>query len=242
MVIALRNHEDAFWQTVRAFTMAEKYQIPVILLSDQYLGDSTATIPVPDVASVVPYEPASAEEGAGYARYRYTDSGISPRKFPGTPDGFVAADSDEHDEYGHIVEDSETRIRMMQKRMNKMKLLEEELLEPELLGAEDAKIVLVGWGSLYGPLKEAVEILNREHPDQAAAAVFGDVWPLPQRTIRRLAESGATLVAVEQTYTGQLAALISETTGIQLHHKLLKYDGRQFSAQEIAARVEQEVL
>jgi 2-oxoglutarate/2-oxoacid ferredoxin oxidoreductase subunit alpha len=84
MVIALRHHEDAYFQTIRAFSLAEKYQIPVILLSDQYLADATATIPVPDPYAAGQTEPAGLQPEGGYARYRYTDSGISPRLFPGT--------------------------------------------------------------------------------------------------------------------------------------------------------------
>ncbi|MFT3985420.1 MAG: 2-oxoacid:acceptor oxidoreductase subunit alpha, partial [Lachnospiraceae bacterium] len=162
MVIALRHHEDAFYQTIRAFNMAEKYQIPVILLSDQYLADSTASIPILDSRKIALYEPKDEPAEEDYARYRFTESGISPRKFPGTRDGFVAADTDEHDEYGHIVEDSETRIHMMNKRMGKLALIEQELEEPALLGDSTPDVLLLGWGSLYGPLAEAVELLNQK--------------------------------------------------------------------------------
>ncbi|HML47905.1 MAG TPA: 2-oxoacid:acceptor oxidoreductase subunit alpha, partial [Clostridia bacterium] len=146
MVIALRHHEDAFYQTMRAFNLAEKYQLPVILLTDQYLADATATIPVPDPGKAALYEPEEVPVSGTYARYRYTESGISPRKFPGTRDGFVAADSDEHDEEGRIIEDAETRVRMMNKRMGKLALLETELEEPALLGDPAPDVLLLGWG------------------------------------------------------------------------------------------------
>lgn len=240
MVIALRHHEDAYRQTIRAFNLAEKYQIPVILLSDQYLADSTAAIPVPDPAKAELFVPEDVPANGDYARYRFTESGISPRKFPGTREGFVSADSDEHDEYGKIIEDSETRIRMMKKRMGKLELLKQELQEPELLGDENPEVLLLGWGSLYGPLEEAVKILNAQGGARYGALVFGDVWPLPEKLLREKAKSAKHLVHVEQNYTGQLALLIREQTGIRTEKGILKYDGRQLSGQEIARRLREE--
>lgn len=240
MVIALRHHEDAFYQTIRAFNLAEKYQIPVILLSDQYLAECTATIPVLDPERIKLYQPADEPTQGDYARYRYTESGISPRKFPGTRDGFVSADSDEHDEYGHIIEDSETRIRMMDKRMGKMDLIRQDLQEPELLGDQDPEVLLLGWGSLYGPLDEAVRLLNAKGEKRYGALVFGDVWPLPEKLLREKAAKAKAIINVEQNYTGQLALLIREVTGIQTHASVLKYDGRQLSGEEIAQRIAKE--
>lgn len=240
MVIALRHHEDAYHQTIRAFNMAEKYQIPVILLSDQYLADSTAVVPVPDPGKADIYVPEEASAYGDYARYRFTESGISPRKFPGTREGFVSADSDEHDERGRIIEDSETRIRMMKKRMGKLELLKEELQEPEPLGHDDPEVLLVGWGSLYGPLEEAVNILSAQGAKRYGALVFGDVWPLPDKLLRQKAAKAEALIHVEQNYTGQLASLIREETGIKTNAGILKYDGRQLSGEEIARRVHEE--
>jgi 2-oxoacid:acceptor oxidoreductase, alpha subunit len=240
MVIALRNHEDAYYQTIRAFNMAEKYQIPVILLSDQYLADSTATIPMFDPDRIKLYEPEEISAKQEYLRYRYTDSGISPRIFPGAKEGFAAADSDEHDELGHIVEDSETRIRMMNKRMGKLKLIEEELMEPELLGEQEPEILLVGWGSLYGPLDEAVRLLNQKGGKRFGALVFGDIWPLPKKLLMEKAKTASKIINVEQNYCGQLASLIRETTGITTNTSVLKYDGRQLSGEEITAHIEKE--
>lgn len=240
MVIALRHHEDAFYQTIRAFNMAEKYQIPVILLSDQYLADSTAAVPMLDSRRIALYESEDEPAGGDYARYRFTESGISPRKFPGTSEGFVAADTDEHDEYGHIVEDSDTRIRMMDKRMGKLTLIEQDLLEPELLGDRAPDVLLLGWGSLYGPLEEAIQLLNQKGEKRYSALVFGDIWPLPQKLLKQMAASAKYLIHVEQNYTGQLASLIAEVTGIKTDAGILKYDGRQLSGEEIAARIVKE--
>lgn len=240
MVIALRHHEDAFYQTIRAFNLAEKYQIPVILLTDQYLAEATAALPAFDLHKIPLYEPENALVQGEYARYRYTDSGISPRKFPGDPAGFAAADSDEHDESGRIVEDAETRIRMMDKRMGKLALLEHELQEPALLGDPAPEVLLLGWGSLYGPLEEAADILNQQGKARYGALVFGDIWPLPQKRLKELAANARAILHVEQNYAGQLASLIREVTGIKTDAGILRYDGRQMSGEEIAGRVRKE--
>lgn len=238
MVIALRDQEDAFYQTVRAFDIAERYQIPVILLSDQYLGDSTATVRPFDLDKIHVAEPLREwTEDAEYLRYKYTEDGISPRLVPGKVKAFVAADSDEHDERGHIIEDAQTRNKMMQKRMGKMDKLKDELQEPAFIGDEGFTTLLVGWGSLQGPLAEAVALLNKQAKEKYAALVFGDVYPLPEKKLREKAAAAKRIVNVEQNYTGQLGQLIREATGIACSDSVLKYDGRQLSGEEIAALI-----
>ena len=173
-----------------------------------------------------------------YARYRFTDSGISPRMIPGDKRGFAAADSDEHDEYGRIIEDAETRVRMMDKRMGKLELLKkQDLQEPELLGDANPQVLLIGWGSLYGPLEEAVQLLNKKGDKTYGALVFGDIWPLPHKLLEEMAAGAKAVINVEQNYTGQLASLVREVTGIKTNASVLKYDGRQLSGEEIAQRV-----
>ena len=243
MVIALRNHTDAFYQTARAMDIANRYQIPVILLSDQYLGDSTASVEPYDLSKVKvikPLEVKDVPEGE-YLRFQYTESGISHRLIPGKTKNFVTADSDEHDEFGRITEDAKVRTQMMDKRMRKLESLKLELLEPEYVGAEDCNNLIVGWGSTYGPIVEAIEILNREGKEKFGALLFGDIYPLPQRLLNEKASKVSKIINVEQNATGQLADLIREQTGIRCQESILKYDGRQISADEIVSRIRKEV-
>ncbi len=240
MVIALRDHQDAYNQAARAFYLAEKYQLPVILLTDQFLQDCTTTIPLLDPFKVKVFEPGDISAKEEYARYRFTDSGISPRLFPGDPRGFASADSDEHDQFGRIIEDAQTRIKMMDKRMGKMELLRKELQEPEHIGTKDAEVLLLGWGSMSGPLKEAVDLLSHGDEKRYAALIFGDVWPLPQQLLTKSAAKAKALINVEQNYTGQLGGLIREQTGLQMNASILNYDGRQLSGAQIADRVKKE--
>ncbi len=187
MVIALRNHKDSFYQTIRAFDLAEKYQIPVIILSDQYLGDSTATVEPFEISNLKVANPSNDEYKEGeYLRYRLTENGISPRLIPGKSRNFVSVDSDEHDERGFITESADVRNQMMDKRMKKLELLREELIEPEYFGEENCETLLIGWGSTYGPIAEAVNTLNEAEPGKYGALSFGDVYPLPTKLLQEL--------------------------------------------------------
>ncbi|MCX7923350.1 MAG: 2-oxoacid:acceptor oxidoreductase subunit alpha [Clostridia bacterium] len=242
MVIALRTPEDAFYQTIRAFNIADKYQIPVILLGDQYLADYTTTVRSFDFDKVEINRYISNDKYKGdieYRRYEITESGISPRIIPGkVPGKTVLVDSDEHDEYGHITESAEVKVQMTDKRMRKIEALKEELLEPEFIGTEDFDVLLLAWGSLYGPVKEAVGLLNSEGSVKYAALVFGDIWPLPVKSLCQKAPKAKTIINIEQNATGQLGAVIMEVTGIRCTASILKYDGRPISSQDICEKIQ----
>ncbi len=246
MLISLRNGEDAFYQTARAFNLAEKYQIPVVLLSDQNLADSTVTYNPFEFEKISIDRYISGEEaiveGERYKRYKYTEDGISPRIIPGKIENqVVLVDSDEHDEYGNITESAEVRIKMVDKRAKKFENLKKEVEEPWLIGEEEPEHLIVAWGSLYGAVKEAVEILNSEGLS-IGALVFGDIWPLPTEKLGKMYKKAKNLIAVEQNSTAQLDSLIREEMLIKCNHKILKYDGRAFSGEEIYERLKEEVL
>ena len=240
MVVALRNASDAFYQTQRAFYLAEKYQIPVILLSDQYIGDATSTVEVFNHEKVVDVALSETVHSGTdkYDRYQYTASGISPRLIPGKTVHAVVIDSDEHDEQGHITESAVVRVNMMDKRMKKIEGLKKELQEPDFIGSDNFDTLLIGWGSTWGPIEEAVRLLNKKNPDQYAALVFGDVYPLPQQLLKEKSAKTCHIINVEQNATGQLSSLIREETGIVCEGSILKYDGRQISGEEIAERIQ----
>ncbi|NLM45053.1 MAG: 2-oxoacid:acceptor oxidoreductase subunit alpha [Clostridiales bacterium] len=232
MVIALRNTEDAFYQTARAFNLAEKYQIPVIILSDEYLSDCKVTTKPYDFDKITieRYLAEKPEYKGMFKRYEVTSDGISPRIFPSQYENvYVLADSHEHDEYGHISEDIDIRNNMVRKRMKKMERLREELIEPDYFGSEKPELLLIGWGSTYGPLYEAIKLLEKDG-FEAGALVFGDIWPLPQKRLLHYCDKAKKIINVEQNYTGQLASLITQQTGIRCHGSILKYDGRQMDS------------
>lgn len=243
MVLAVRNPEDAFYQTARALNIADKYQALVIILTDQYLADSARTIAPFDFEKVtIDRCFSSPAVGEDYKRYVPTENGVSPRIVPGKiPGAVVLADSHEHNEYGHISESAEIRTAMMKKRMKKLEGISAEMIEPEYFGVEEPEILLLGWGSMEGPLQEAVELLTQEGI-AVGALVFGDLYPLPVKKLKKYAAKAQKLVNVEQNFTGQLARLIRQETGIFMTDSILNYNGRQLDSYTIWSRVKKEVL
>lgn len=240
MVIALRNPEDAFYQTARAFNLADKYQIPVILLTDEYLADYEMTVEPFDFSRITIERHIAQEseiEDERYKRYKYTDSGISPRLIPGiAKEKLVLVDSHEHNEYGNIDESIETRVNMMKKRMKKLELLKEEINEPEYIGTESPEVLLVGFGSTYGSIKEAIIRLNSQD-DKFGALIFGDIYPFPVEKINSYAKKAKNIIVIEQNYLSQLKSLIDEYTDIKVDNSILKYDGRAINADDIILEI-----
>jgi len=245
MVIALRDPEDAFYQTARAFNIADKYQIPVIILTDLYLADYTKTTSPFDFSKIKIERHLCIEKDTGdseYKRYKITESGVSPRMIPGkVPGEAVLTDSHEHDEYGHITEDPKLRTEMVLKRMRKLEGLKEEVEEPWFIGEENPENMIVCWGSTYGAVKEAVYRLKDEG-FSVGALIFGDIWPFPKKRLLSLCKNAKNIIDIEQNATGQLNSIIKEETPYESNFKILKFDGRPFSGDEIYRRLKDEVL
>ena len=246
IVLAPISQEEAFYQTFRAFNLADKYQLPVIILSDQFLADSSKNIPKYNIENLkvernfVDDNKVSANE---YKRYLFTEDGISPRAYPGQlNDNVVLVDSHEHDENGFVTEDIDLRNKMMAKRFKKLeKFISEDLKEPEYIGPENPDNLIVSWGSTTGPLKETIKIIE-EKDHNIGVLIFNDIWPLPAAKLKSLADKVEKIISVEANYSGQLAKLIQQETAIKIDHKILKYDGRPFTAKEIAERYINEVI
>jgi 2-oxoglutarate ferredoxin oxidoreductase subunit alpha len=110
---------------------------------------------------------------------------------------------------------------MVEKRMRKLELLEEELQEPLFVGEEDCEVLLIAWGSIWGPITEAIKMLNENKDKKYGALVFGDIWPLPTKLLFEKAEKAKRIINVEQNATGQLASIVLEVTGIFCHPAFL---------------------
>ncbi|MFW5856075.1 MAG: 2-oxoacid:acceptor oxidoreductase subunit alpha, partial [Bacillota bacterium] len=244
MVISPRDQADAFYQTFRAFNLAEKYQIPVVILGDQFLADSAKTVEEFNFnrLKIKRYLLSEEEKNEEYNRYEITDDGISPRAYPGQiTDGVVLADSDEHNQAGHITESAEVRKARVDKRMRKeTQLINEDVIEPTYTGESDIDYLIIVWGSTYGPLQEAQELLTEEGIKTGVLS-FSDVWPLPQKKLRKWASRDVEMIIVENNATAQFARLISSETGIIINKKILKYNGRPFSGEEIYQKVKEVV-
>jgi len=224
--------EDAFHVSWHAFNLADKYQIPVFILSDQYFADIHYNLPPIDLKEVQ-IENYIFKTAKNYRRYEITENGISPRGIPGFGDGLVVADSDEHDEEGHITENLTIRTKMVNKRLNKLKNMKKEVLKPKLVGEEDYDILMVGWGSTYGPITEALEKIGG---DKIAFLHYKQVYPLHEETINHLKKAKTTVI-FENNATSQFASLIKLETGFDIENKILKYNGMPFSVEEVINKI-----
>jgi len=239
--LAPGNAGQAFHLSGKAFNMADKYQAPMIVLGDQHLNDSYFTIDELDLGQIhIDRGRAVFDDKIpsvkDYKRYAWDDSGISPRILPGQSEAVLYADSDEHTEVGHITESAHVRKQMRQKRMRKLEGMRQETEMPVIYPSENSDVLILGWGSTYGAMKEAVEIMNRDGL-KSQMVHFSEIYPFPSKDFSGEISHQAKVLAVECNYTGQFAELFKLETGISIHHKILKYDGRPFSPKEIVSEV-----
>lgn len=225
-LLAPGNIEQAFDLTRRAFDLADDCQVPVFILTDQHLLDSSYDVGSFDLGDRI-VKPAIVQTEADYRRYVLTPDGLSPRGIPGWGSGLVGVDSDEHDEEAHITEDASVRVSMMEKRLQKSSILIERALPPDWIGPADARTIAVCWGSTLEALREAVARLAS--PD-VAVLHFPQVYPLP-RVGKELLEKGKRLILVEGNATGQFGLLLTGEWGIRWNRRLLKFDGAPFSVE-----------
>ena len=231
VVFAPATVDDCFWLTVKAFHLAEKYQLPVLIITDHYLANSYFTTDKFDLSKVTIDRGMlfTKNNGSGeYKRYSFTVSGISPRALPGDKDALVVADSDEHNESGHIIEDAETRTKMVDKRFRKLTQLKQEIIQPRFYGTEKADTLLIGWGSTYGVIKESVDILNK-NGGNCSLLHLNQIWPFPVEAVSTAIKNAQHCYVIENNATGQLAGLIQRETGLSSNGNILKYDGRPFT-------------
>ena len=180
--------------------------------------------------------------GHGYKRYEDTDTGVSPRAFPGTEGCEHVAATDEHDEDSSLISDVFTdeakRIKMMNKRMRKLEFILKDMAPPKLQGPADAELTLVGWGSTRGVIIESIQIMAKEGV-KINHLQLRNLWPFPVEAVTTILKSCRKTMIVENNYSGQLAKLIRMETGIAMDEKCLKYDGEPFYPGDIVARVKE---
>jgi 2-oxoglutarate/2-oxoacid ferredoxin oxidoreductase subunit alpha len=228
IVVAPGSLTDGVLLAQKAFYLADKYQVPVFILSDQYYLDSATTIE-PLTLSDSYLESFVVPTEKDYLRYKLTPSGISPRGIPGHGEGLVKCDSDEHDERGSITEDFNVRVLMNEKRLSRDSLILEDYIEPELIGSKSYKKLIIGWGSTYGVIKEAVDSSN---DSDLAFLHVKQVYPLSSKLAEYLRQSEKTLI-FENNATGQLANLIKLHLDFNLEKRILKSNGMPFTIEEV---------
>jgi 2-oxoglutarate/2-oxoacid ferredoxin oxidoreductase subunit alpha len=253
MIVAPANVADCYNLIILAFNMAERYQMPVLFLTDQSLTARVESVEASvfkpaELQGRIEYNGHSsnkAEErvavGAGasndYSRYAYTASGISPMTKPGPGSVAYVATGLEHNEHGHPDYEPEDHTAMMEKRFRKLDTAAEELPKPERYGDENATIGIIGWGSTEGAIQEAVD-RARAKGYKVASLHPRILSPLPDRTIRDFIRSVEKVIVPECNYSGQLANLLGAKYGLQAI-RVNKFGGIPFTAGEILRAIEE---
>ncbi len=233
IVLAPGDLEEGFSLARAAFELADRFQSPVFILTDQYFVDSYYTTPAFELPLAPPTRQV-VETAPGYRRYALGSSdGISPRGIPGLGEGIVCVDSDEHDQGGYITEDRAMREAMVAKRLAKIAAARKAAIPPKLFGDPRYKTLLVGWGSVKAPVLEAMAALARPG---LAYLHFPWVHPMP-RGVREYLEAATTCVAIEGNATGQFADLVELETGRRFDSRILKCDGYQYTVEELTERI-----
>jgi 2-oxoglutarate ferredoxin oxidoreductase subunit alpha len=230
--------KECFYDAASAFNYAEKYQLPVIHLIDKALANSSQTYDIFQTSQfkidrgTAPKENSLNED---YKRFQFTDTGVSPRHPLGTKDRIYWLTGDEHNEIGHISEEPVNRTAMVEKRMKKLETADREIPDRERInffGERSAENVVISWGSPKGAILEAMSRLDREH-FSLRFIQFRMIHPFPTRFVVQALAEAKNLIAVENNYSGQLAEIVRENTGIQAGFRVLKYNGRPMSTTEV---------
>lgn len=238
-VLAPDSLDNAYKTMIRAFDLADKYQVPVIVLTDQYFNDSLAVAVEPfEVTARIDRfisDDSHLENPSSYKRFAFTDSGVSPRALPCKGDALVMVSGNEHQEDGHISERISDRVGQVDKRSRKTEAMKKEIEPPEVRHPDSA-VMLVGWGSISGIIGESVAMLRKEGVD-AGSVCFTDIWPFPEEQVSSILGRCKRFYMVEQNRSAQLGWLIRERTGRMFNQAIVKYDGRPFFPDEISRQV-----
>jgi 2-oxoglutarate ferredoxin oxidoreductase subunit alpha len=239
IVLASGDIKECFYDTAIAFNYAERYQLPVIHLIDKAMANSSQTCRVFDYGGFKIERGKILDEtklqGEEYKRFRFTETGVSPRVFLGSRNGVHWYTGDEHNEIGHISEEPFNRIRMMEKRMKKLELIDEEVPVEEKVkwfGNRNSENIIISWGSPKGAILEAMGVLEAEGFSLGFMQARM-LHPLPRQYVADCFKNAKKVIDIENNYLGQLGGIITEGTGIKMNFHILKYNGRPMSTTEV---------
>lgn len=237
LVLSVSNPESCYRLIQIAFNLAEKYQIPVILLTEKQIAESLFQVPaLPADIQIERHLVPEAELATLTAadRFKITETGISPRWLPSQADATYDANSDEHTEDGSITEAAQPSMAMLSKRLRKEQTLLAELPEPSLIGPAEAKVTFVGWGSVGNTLLDVMLIWNESHPEYSCNYLeYQYLWPLKTENLKKLIAAHQPLILIENNATAQLGTLLAQKTGYRFVDQVLKYDGRPYFIEDI---------
>ncbi|MBF8266885.1 MAG: hypothetical protein HW388_393 [Dehalococcoidia bacterium] len=226
-IIAPGTVEECFYATVKAINWAERYQGPVIVLSEQVFAERNQNIPKPDLDKLVIERRKVYSGERGYRRYEGAD--LSPMPLPGGPGSYVA-NASEHDPMGDTTHLAHRHVEMTERRFNKLKLLEDGTYEGE---HQEEPIALMPWGASKGPAREAYNIM-RERGQRVGWYYTMYLHPLPPKLLEELRQKELVLVP-ELNYQGQFASIL-RSQGVRAE-AITQYNGLPFKVRDLVARV-----
>lgn len=244
VILAPGDVDESFYLTVEAFNLADRYQLPVFVMTDKYLAESHFTTRPFDTSDLkidrgkMVNQKELSKLKRRFKRYEITEDGVSPRSIPGQENGIFLANSDEHDEFGYSSEDANMRVVQTDKRFRKLHALAKEVPAAKLHGLASAPLTIVGWGSTKGAILEALKHL-KEEGIQANFLQLVTMWPFPRPAVEHVLAKASKVLLVEANFTSQLGGLIREHTGHLIEDRLLKYDGRPIYPEEVVARAKE---
>lgn len=239
LVLAVSDPESSFELIQHALNYAEKFQIPVIVLTEKVVVE-TKTMVDPFEQNTVPIERGLVSDQSELSslesadRYRITESGISKRWLPGSSETTYFANGDEHWESGELTEEAEPSHQMYEKRNRKADLLLESLPDPVVYGPADADISFIGWGSVKNVM---LDIIDTQSEDDSLPKInylhYEYLWPFKSAPAKEFFQSNKKVCLIENNYHGQLGQIIEDKTDHKFAEKLLKWNGRPFFYDEV---------
>ena len=238
VVLAPCNVKDCFYGIVKAFNIAEKYQIPVIMLSDQSLSHRTQTFTKPKFANLEIMNRLRAKKnGSDFERYADTKTGVSPASVPGDDGLMYSATGLEHDATGAPNFTPAMHYRMTAKRHRKLEFIAKEKGFTRRFGDEHAELGIISWGCTEGPIEEAIQEANRAGLE-VAALQLKMIHPLPDEEIQSFLSSVKQILVPELNFTGQLWQIL-QARYLRPMIRLNKCAGIPFTAGEILKKIEE---
>ncbi len=236
IVLASGDHIEAYYDTVKALNLAEKYQTPVIHLLDKYLASSMISLERSEISTddiKLDRGLLVEEPGEGYLRYKITEDGISPRARIGSAPMVITGL--EHMEDGFVTEDPVVRDQMMEKRRRKWMTISREIPSTEKIsyyGDENPEVLLVSWGSTKPIILEALETLRGDGLSVGFLQIrfFS---PFPAEEVAGILGSAKTVIDIEQNDLLQAAFVIAGHTGVRIRHSIVKLNGRPLYDTEV---------
>lgn len=234
IVYASGDIEESFYDTGRCFNYSDVYQVPVIHMMDKFLSSSVVTCKRFDPQKITINRGKLLDKVEGeYKRFSFTDDGISPRSRLGLDNGVFWNTGDESDESGHITEDPQMRIKMMDKRMSKLDLILKQVPEDEQIASYGTgDYTIISWGSTKGPILDALEMLKKEGIEVGFVQIKL-IHPFPTEKVKSLLESVKTVIDIEANHSGQLGKIFKQNVTKEIDFFILKYSGRGMTSTEI---------